>query len=234
MRERAPREKIVISVGGSLIVPDGIDVQFLKELNTFVRSKLAENATRQFFLVCGGGATARRYQQAARDVIQHDLTDDDMDWLGIHPTRLNAHLLRTIFRDIAHLHVIEHYDIIKKATESVVIASGWKPGWSTDFCAVLLAEDYQVPTIINMSNIPQVFDKDPNVFPDAKPLDRISWADFRLMVGDVWTPGKNSPFDPIASQRAQEIGAKVVVLGKDFNNLENYYLGKDFVGTVIE
>jgi uridylate kinase len=234
MRVRFPKEKIVISVGGSLIVPEGIDVQFLKNLNTFVRSKLVENSTRQFFLVCGGGATTRRYQQAAREVVQHELPADDLDWLGIHPTRLNAHLLRTIFRDIAHLHVIEHYDIIRKASEPVVIASGWKPGWSTDFCAILLAEDYQVPTVINMSNISQVYDKDPNLYSDAKPYDKISWVDFRRMVGDTWTPGMNAPFDPIASQRAQEIGVKVIVLGKDFDNLEKYYRGEDFLGTVIE
>lgn len=230
------REKTIISVGGSLIVPKGgIDTAFLKKLNTFVRSKLAENPNRQFFLVIGGGTTARHYRDAGRTVVGSDLTPDDLDWLGIHATRLNAHLLRTIFRDIAHLHIIEHYEVIRKASEQVIIASGWKPGWSTDYCAVLLGEDYDVKTIINLSNITQVYDCDPNKFPEAKPIDTMSWPEFRALVGDEWNPGMNAPFDPIAAKRAEELGLKVVVLnGNDFTNLDNYYTNKPFVGTVIE
>ena len=39
------------------------------------------------------------------------------------------------------INVIKHYEIVRKVSEQVVVAAGWKPGWSTDFCAVLLAED---------------------------------------------------------------------------------------------
>lgn len=229
-------EKVIISLGGSLVVPStGIDTDFLSKFNTFIREKLAENKNRQFFLVVGGGATARQYRDAGQDVLGHELSPDDLDWLGIHATRLNAHLIRTIFRDIAHQYIIEHYDIIRKAQEPVVVASGWKPGWSTDFCAVLLAEDYNVPTIINLSNITQVYDKDPRKFPDANPIDTISWPDFRKLVGDEWTPGMNAPFDPIAAKKAEELAIKVAVLqGKDFPNLENFFNNEPFVGTVIE
>lgn len=227
-------DKIIISVGGSLIVPaTGIDTEFLSQLNTFIRHKLADNKNRQFFLVSGGGTTARQYRDAGREVLGSDLSPDDLDWLGIHATRLNAHLLRTIFRDIAHLHIIEHYEIIRKAEEPVVIASGWKPGWSTDFCAVTLSDDYEVPVVINMSNITQVYEKDPKQFPDALPIDTISWPEFRKIVGNEWSPGMNAPFDPIAAKKAEEIGTKVVVVGKDFENLEKYFQGKDFIGTVI-
>ena len=230
------KEKIIMSVGGSLIVPStGIDTSFLKKLNTFIRSKLAENPNPQFFLVLGGGTTARHYRDAGREVIGSDLTPDDLDWLGIHATRLNAHLLRTIFRDIAHLHIIEHYEVIRKATEPVIIASGWKPGWSTDFCAVLLGEDYGVKTIVNLSNITKVYDKDPNKFSEAKPIDTMNWPEFRALVGDEWNPGLNSPFDPIAAKKAEELGLKVIVLnGNDFDNLDKVFKNESFVGTVIE
>lgn len=230
------QEKIVISLGGSLVVPNGgADTNFLKNLNNFIRGKLAENKNRQFFLVVGGGATARHYRDAANDVVGHEITRDDLDWLGIHATRLNAHLVRTIFRDIAHPYIVKHYDIIRKAKEPIVIASGWKPGWSTDFDAVLLCEDYDVKTIINLSNIDRAYDKDPKKFPDAKPYDNVKWDDFRKIVGDEWIPGMNAPFDPVAAQKAQELGVKVVILnGNNFENLEKFFRGEKFVGTVIE
>lgn len=230
------REKIVISLGGSLVVPNGgIDITFLKQLNHFIREQLAEKKNRQFFIVVGGGATARHYRDAGRATLGHELTPDDLDWLGIHATRLNAQLIRTIFRDIANPSIIKHYEIIKKVHEPVVVAAGWKPGWSTDYCAVMVCEDYRVETILNLSNIETVFDKDPRNYPDAKPVRRINWPAFREIVGDTWVPGMNSPFDPIASRRAQELGLKVVFLkGDNFENLGKYFAGEEFVGTVIK
>jgi len=227
--------KIIISVGGSLIVPNGgIGIEFLKKLNNFVRQKLAEDETRQFFLVAGGGRTTRHYQEAAR-AVAGEIADEDIDWLGIHATRLNGHLLRTIFRDIANPAIIENYDIIRKVTEPVVVAAGWKPGWSTDFDSVQLCEDYGAREVINLSNIEKAYDKDPKKFPDAKPIDKINWAEFRKIVGDKWTPGMNAPFDPIAAKKAEELGIKVVILdGNNFDNIENYFEDKGFVGTVIE
>ncbi len=228
-------DKVVMSIGGSLIVPNGgIDSQFLKKLNSFIRQQLASHPDRQFFLVIGGGATARHYIDAGREVIE-ELANEDVDWLGIHSTRLNAHLIRTIFHDIAHPAIIEHYDIIRKPTEQVVVASGWKPGWSTDYDAVMLCEDYDVRTIINVSNIKQVHTADPRTDAHATPIDTMTWEQFRKLVGDEWKPGMNAPFDPIAAKRAQEAGIKVVVVnGDDFGNIEKYLLGQDFVGTVIE
>ena len=230
------KEKIVISVGGSLIVPNGgIDTEFLIKFNKFIRARLAENKDRQFFLIVGGGSITRQYLGAAEDAIGNKVTHDDLDWLGIHATRLNAHLIRTIFRDIAHPYILKHYEIIRKVEEPVVVGSGWKPGWSTDFCAIMTCQDYDVKTVVNLSNISQIYDKDPVKFKDAKPISKTSWAELRKLVGDKWTPGMHAPFDPIAAKKAQDLGIKaVVVSGSDFENLENYFKGKEFLGTVIE
>jgi uridylate kinase len=230
------REKIVISVGGSLIVPNGgIDTKFLIKFNKFIRTRLAENKNRQFFLIVGGGSTTRHYQKSAREVIGHKLTHDDLDWLGIHATRLNAQLIRTIFQDIAHPYILKHYEIIRKVEESVVVGSGWKPGWSTDFCAIMTCQDYNVKTIVNLSNVNQIYDKDPNKCNDAKPIDEMSWKHLRKLTGDRWTPGMHAPFDPIAAKKAESLGVEaVIVSGSNFENLENYFSGKKFTGTVIK
>ena len=116
-----------------------------------------------------------------------------------------------------------------------MVASGWKPGRSTDYCATLLCEDYDVRSVVNLSNIAQVCDKDPKKFPDAKPIKNISWTEFRKLTGDVWSPGMNAPFDPIAAMKAQELGVKVAIMsGSDFDNVKNYFEGKEFVGTIVE
>jgi len=229
------KKKIVISLGGSLVVPSsGIDTQFLSHFNNFIRTKIQNDSQYQFFIVVGGGQTARDYRDAGREVLHQELSPDDLDWLGIHSSRLNGHLVRTIFRDIAHPVILDRFDIIRKATEPVVIGAGWRPGWSTDFCAAMVCEDYEVDTVINLSNIEKVYTADPKTDPKATAIDSILWDDFQKLVGDEWTPGMNVPFDPIAAKKARELELKVVIMkGNDFENLENYFAGKEFVGTTI-
>lgn len=224
----------VLSVGGSLVVPhEGIDIQFLKEFNDFIRYQVSEKK-RRFFLVIGGGSTARSYRDAGEEVIKHRITDEDLDWLGIHTTRLNAHLVRTILRDISDPRVIKHYEIILKIDQPVVVAAGWKPGWSTDYCAVTLCQDYTVKSLLNLTNVDQVYDKDPKKYPDAKPLVKVSWKSYRVLTGDKWIPGMNLPFDPIASKLADELKVTVKILnGKNLDNLAKALDGEDFFGTTI-
>ena len=223
---------IIISLGGSLVIPNGgMDIQFLIDFNTFIRAKISEGF--RFFIVVGGGATARHYIDEAKKVVGN-ITDWDLDFLGIHATRLNAHLLRTIFQDIAHPRIIANYDKkISNLRQPVVVAAGWKPGFSTDYCAVILSRDYDANVIINMSNITQVFDQDPKIFPDAKPLSNVSWDEFSKLVGNKWNPGSNLPFDPVATKLAKELGISVYVIGKNLPNLDNILNGKEFLGTVI-
>lgn len=222
----------IISVGGGLIVPESIDSSFLSKLNTFIREQVAHG--KRFFLVAGGGRTARTYRDAGKAVVGN-LTEEDQDWLGIHATRLNAHLLRTIFQDIAHPRIIENYD--KKLynwKEPVVIGAGWKPGFSSDYDAVILARDYNANLIVNLSNIDWVYDKDPRKFPDAKPIKKLTWEEMEDLVGTKWIPGMNAPFDPIAAQLAKNMGLTVIVAnGNDFGNMRKIMECDAFKGTVI-
>lgn len=224
----------VLSLGGSLIVPNGgIDTAFLSQFYEFIKRQVSEKK-RRFFITVGGGSITRHYQKAAREVRKHDLSDTDADWLGVHATRLNAQLMRAIFQDLADPRVIKHYEIILKIQSPVAIAAGWKPGWSTDYCAVTVCQDYGLTQVVNMTNVDQVYDKDPNRYDDAEAITKISWADYRAMVGDVWKPGMNAPFDPIASKLAQDLKVTVKILnGKDLVNLEKALDGKEFTGTTI-
>ena len=224
------KKPIVISLGGSLIVPDKIDDKFLKNFRDTILKFVKRGW--HFIIVAGGGHTCRLYQAAAKKV--GPISKEDVDWIGIHATHLNAHLLRTIFRKYAHLRVLTHYTEKEPIPEPIVVAAGWRPGHSTDFDAISFAKLYGCDTVINLSDIRYVYDKDPDKFPGANPLKKISWEDFREIVGDVWVPGDKLPFDPIASKLAHESGLKVVTLsGNNLQNFENFLGGKDFEGTVI-
>jgi uridylate kinase len=222
----------VCSLGGSLIVPNEIDTHFLQSFRQFILKQISSG--HRFILVCGGGRTARKYQVAAHTVVSLD--SEEKDWLGIHATRLNAHLLRTLFKDVANPIVLKDYEKDNpKFTQSILVGAGWKPGWSTDYCAALLAEKYGAQTILNLSNISHVYDKDPRKFSDAKRYDTISWSEFRHIVGDTWEAGMSAPFDPIASKLCQKHNFKVIIAnGTDLDNLERILSGKEFIGTIIE
>lgn len=224
---------IVISVGGSLIVPNGgINIDFLIKFNKLIREEIVKG--KRFLLIAGGGKLARQYQEAGAAVIGK-LTKEDLDWLGIHATHLNGHLLRTIFQDVSNPRVIQHYDRkLENWTEPIAIGAGWMPGCSTDYDAIILAKDHGAKLIINMSNIDYVFDKDPAKFSDAKPLKKITWEAMKELVGDKWTPGHNSPFDPIATKLASKLNLTVVITnGKDMKNIKKIINNESFKGTVI-
>lgn len=226
------QETIVMSVGGSLIVPDQIDTDFLSTLKTFIDSETANG--RRFIIIAGGGKTARRYQDAASAVTE--LTSDDLDWMGIHATRLNGHLLRTIFRDTAHHQMIKNPDDILDVSkdEKVVIAAGYRPGCSTDLRAVQIANRVGAKKVINLSNIDYVYTDDPRTNPEAKRLENITWADFRALIPEDWDPGMSAPFDPIAAKEADEKGIEVAVInGNKPDALTDYLHDKDFIGTKI-
>lgn len=228
---------IVVSLGGSLIVPDGIDWQFLKKFQKIVLGEIKKG--KRFVIITGGGHTARVYQKAAEKTIA--LTKDDRDWIGVHATRLNAHLIKTIFRKVAHPRINKNprtkEDLHSHFSqgEGMMVAAGWRPGWSTDYVGVILAERLGARSLINLSNIKYAYTQDPNKFPGAQKIEKISWKDFRKIVGNRWDPGLNAPFDPVASRLAQKIGLKVIIAdGKNIANFKKILSDKKFQGTTIQ
>jgi len=221
----------VLSIGGSLIVPPtGIDTVFLKSLRKFVLNRYDKGD--RLIIVTGGGSVARQYVKASAAV--EKVPEDDQDWLGIHATRLNAHLVRTILRDLAHPEIVTNPAKVMKVRSRVLVAGGYRPGWSTDYVAVLLAQKYKAKIVINLSNIDYVYEADPRLFPQAKAIKDINWHDFREIIGDEWRPGLNAPFDPIASKLAQKLKLQVAVLnGNKMNNVHKFLDKQKYQGTII-
>lgn len=226
-------ETIVMSVGGSLIVPDAIDTTFLSSLKRLVEDQIHAFG-RHIIIIAGGGKTARRYQDAAATVAELD--PEDLDWMGIHATRLNGHLLRTIFRDIAHPVMVTNPDDIIDVPEhtSLVIAAGYRPGASTDLRAVQIAEHRGATKLVNLSNIDYVYTDDPRKNPDAKHIEDITWTEFLKLIPKEWSPGLSSPFDPVAARRAEFLNLEVAIInGTAMSEIEKYLKNESFIGTRV-
>ena len=202
----------VLSLGGSIIAPEQPDTDFLEKFNALIRAYLDRDSNRKLIIVTGGGGPARIYQNSYKKIINESL-NDQADWIGIMATRLNAQLIKAVFADICP------GPVVYNPTETGI---------------VLLAERYSGPPVITRTNTEKLYTDDPQKNPAAKPIDSISWTDFRKMIGDEWIPGKNVPFDPIASRHAEKAGIKVICAsGRNVENLENILEERPFIGTVI-
>jgi len=225
----AARQNIIISLGGSIVAPDNIDSAFLKY---FKKTLIKYLDKYRFFIFVGGGKICRNYQNA---LLEFGSDAKDRDLIGIDVSRLNAKVVKQVFSESAYPEIITNPTKKINTRKDIIVAGGWKPGWSTDYCAVTLAKNMGIKTIINLTNIDYVYDKDPRKFPSAKSLKEINWKEFRKLVGNKWTPGLSMPFDPRASKEAEILKIKVAVInGKNLERLENFLNEKEFVGTIIK
>ncbi|MDR2314640.1 MAG: UMP kinase [Spirochaetaceae bacterium] len=223
----------VISLGGSIVAPGKADVPFLRDFRSLIGSFLDRDDKRRFILVVGGGEPARAWQNAYREIAS-PVKDEEADWIGIMATRLNAQLVKALMGGWCTQEVITNPSTVGPFVGRILVAAGWKPGFSSDYDAVLLAERFQADMVINLSNVNQVYTADPRENPGARPISAITWEEFRALVGDDWIPGKNVPFDPVASRHAAKLGLKVICAGgRDLPNLKNILLGESFLGTII-
>ena len=250
-REGSERRKagvLVCSLGGSLIVPNekGPNIEWLAE---FVRLIVdVQQRWRKIVIVCGGGRTARTYIEGARDVLRKldsvpDVADqgweNDRHWLGIHATRANAHLLRTIFRHMgnhAYFRVLKSPERVllhaNTSRKRIIIGAGWKPGWSTDYVAARMAHVFGAQTIVNLTNVDRVYDRDPKL-EGARGFQEVSWEEFfRHFPRGKFAPGDNVPFDGVAADYAAKHGMRVVVLkGSRMVDLRRFFEGGPYQGT---
>ncbi len=209
-------ETIVMSVGGSMIVPDQIDTDFLTNLKQLITEEIA--AGKRFVIITGGGKTSRRYVNAARAFT--NVTQTQMDEIGIAACQMNAALLRPILSDV---------DVLINPDVDL-----YQPGASSDRAATRTAVRHGAKKVINLSNISHVYTADPKKDPAAEKLEDITWADFREIIPKEFTPNLSSPFDPEAAKEAQAHDIEVATIsGENLTELKKYLAGESFVGTRI-
>jgi len=222
-------ETIVISIGGSVILSEDVDVSFYNKLKTLL-IKLSKNF--KFYLVVGGGKTARTYIKFGRKL---NFNEDSLDEIGINVTKINAKLLANIL-EISNKKIPDTTDEAKELINPIVVMGGTTPGHSTDMVGAELAEKTNASKFIIATNVDGVYDKDPNQFKDAKQIKEISIKQLIDKYGTEWsTAGKNIVIDGPALVIIKRLNIPTFVLnGKKLDELEKAIKNKPFNGTIIK
>src|SRR3989338_5585293 len=94
----------VLSLGGSLIYPDKIDASFLRNFKRTIEKHVKKG--HKFVIYCGGGALARMMQQEAS--MAKKLSNEQLDEIGIIATKMNAAMVKSLFRGYAENFIVEN------------------------------------------------------------------------------------------------------------------------------
>jgi uridylate kinase len=223
---------IVISLGGSLIIPSEIDTKFLEKFKKIISKNTDKN---KFVIVCGGGSIARKYIFALREINRNETLQS---FAGISATRMNARFMSYFF-DANQKYGIPHsMRIIKKylRKKDVVFCGAleYKPHRTSDSTAVELAKKFKT-IFINLTDVQGLHDKNPKEHKDAKFIPKISWRDFSNMANKIkFKPGQHFVLDQTASKEIMKNKITTYIIGKDMNQLDNILKNKKFKGTIID
>ncbi|MDP3964203.1 MAG: UMP kinase [bacterium] len=222
---------VIVSLGGSLIVPDKIDRRFLARFRQSIERFISAPG-RRVIIVTGGGGLNRTYNAVASTLARP--RPMDLDWLGIATTKVNAELVRILFGNKAHPRILGDPHVFVKTSKKILVGAGWEPGRSTDFDAVVLARTYGATEVINLTNIDKVYTADPKLDPKAVPVDEVTWREYLTMIPQKWTPRLNTPFDPVASRMASRLNLRVAIInGRKMIEFERFLARKPFQGSFI-
>lgn len=219
--------KIVFSIGGSLICPDEIDENFLKNIGNFLKEISNEH---KIYVVVGGGKIARKYVNVARKFNSNEFF---CDLVGIYATRLNALMLISAL----NLNYTPYESITEasKSNEKIVVMGGTHPMHTTDGVAAMLAENIKSDLFINLTNVDYVYDKDPRKFKDAKKFEKMNYDELIEVVskGEM-EASSNNVIDLIAAKTIKRSKIRTIIMnGKDIENLRKAINGEKFIGTLI-
>jgi len=219
----------VVSVGGSAIVPDKIDISFLKQLKATIARVSKHN---KIVIVCGGGKTARDYISAAKEF---NVTDALSCLAGIQSTKLNASLVSLVVHGNPFIpnSLKEVKQVLTKKNVAVIGALGYQPNMTSDGDAAQVAAYLNAELFINVTDVTGLYDKNPKEYKDAKFIPSISFADFWTIASKIkFKAGQHFVLDQSGAKVIKQHKIKTVIV-KGMDNLEAVIMGKKFKGTVI-
>jgi uridylate kinase len=222
---------IVLSLGGSLIVPEVMDLNFLRAFKRVIKKNTNKC---KFVIVCGGGSVARKYISALKEEGKSEYLQS---LAGISVTRLNARFMSYFFNQDPKEgipHDMKHIENLLKKNDVIFCgALRYAPNQTSDATACRLAA-FLRSDFINLTNVKGLYDKNPLKFKNAKFIPSISRESFAKIVNAIpQKPGMHGPVDHTAMQIILKNKLKVFIIGKDTKQLDSLLNGKRFIGTTI-
>lgn len=223
-------DKVVVSVGGSVLIPGNNDHAYMKELAKMM-SELSE--TVQLAIVCGGGKIARYYTETGKEL---GGTTYQRDLLGIDVTRTNARLFTIALGDkaIPSIPLTSDDAALLSVPGKIVVMGGTEPGHTTDAVASMVARDLKADRVVNATSVDAVYSDDPRKVPDAERFSSLTIKELQNIVYSDHDAGRSSVFDPLGIKilMKEKINLSIVD-GRDLNEMKNAILGNKINGTVI-
>ena len=223
-------KKVVISLGGSIIIPDKVDYNYLEKFSKFVKKFSRKN---KVVIVTGGGSTARKYIEGLKHVGSNA---DMLSIVGIAATRLNARLVSGVFG--IDEKIPETLSGVKSALSirNLVVcgALGMQKNMTSDGNAAEVAELIKADFLVNMTNVDGLYTDNPKTHRNAKFIPEISFKDFKGRIDKIkFKAGQHFVLDQSAAKIINRSNIKTYIISNDLKNLDRLLKDKDFVGTVI-
>jgi len=226
------KEIIIISLGGSLIIPNNINYKFLTNFKKII---LKHTKNYKFIIVCGGGSIARKYISALSKAGKSNYLQS---LSGISATRMNARFLSYFFnlnpkQGIPHK-LIQIKKLLRKNNIIFCGALEYKPNQTSDSTAAELASYFKTK-FINLTNVPGLYTDNPLTNKKAKFITKTTWLDLHKRANKIsFKPGQHFVLDQTATKIILKNKIPTYILGKNLKNLDLLLQNKKFTGTTIE
>jgi uridylate kinase len=221
----------VVSLGGSKIIPEELDLNFIQEFRRIIMHHTKDS---KFVIVCGGGSVARKYIGA----LKSDKKSDYMQSLaGISVTRLNARVMSYFFGEDPEKgipHDMKHVEAILQKNDFVFCGGlRYAPDQTSDATAARLASHLDAE-FVNITNVKGLFTADPKKNREAKFIDRITWKEFNTMANKIkFSAGQHFVLDQSAAEEIMKHKIATYVVG-NVRDFEKVISNKPFIGTTIK
>ena len=226
------KKVIILSLGGSLIIPEDINLNYLSKFKKIV---LRNTRKYKFIIVCGGGSVARKYISALKEI---KINEKLQSLVGISATRINARFMNYFFnldaeQGIPHtLKLLKKY--IKKRDVVFCGALEYKPNQTSDSTAAEIAKKFKT-IFINLTNVDGMYNQNPSEHKNAKFIPKISWHEFYNRANRTkFRPGQHFILDQTAAKIIMNNKIPTYILGKNLGEFEKLLRNKKFKGTIIQ